>query len=208
MTNSAQPKKVLTINNIAKIALLSALAFVLTLPLFRWILPIFPVFLELDVADLPAIIGLVTMGWGPALWIVAIKNILDALIMGPTALGLGQLANFTFAATYILTMNLIYRRKKDIVGLIIGAAAATAVTSVVAAIFNYFILIPAFARIVLPMEVIINMAYAVNPAIDSLFTLVILSIIPFNLLKFGLTSVAGIVAYIALKPILAAITKK
>jgi riboflavin transporter FmnP len=208
MANSTKSNKVLTINNIIKIALLSALAFVLAIPPFRWTVPIFPAFLSLDVADLTAIVGLVTMGWAPALWIAAIKNVLDALITGPTAFGLGQLANFIFAATYILTIHLIYRRKQSVTGLAIGASAATIVTACVAAIFNYFVLIPAFAAILMPMEVILNMAYQVNPAVDGLGTLVIFSIIPFNLLKFGLTSVAGIIVYMAFKPILAMIAKK
>ena len=208
MENLTQRKKVLTINNMIKIALLSALAFVLAIPPFRWTVPIFPAFLDLDVADLPAIIGLVTMGWGPAIWIVVIKNILDMLIMGPSALGLGQLANFIFAASYITVINLFYRRKPGVVMLAVGAAAGTVVTAIVAAFFNYFVLIPAFARIMIPMEVIIYVTQQVNPAVDSLFTLVIFSITPFNLLKFGLMSVAGVVLYVALKPILAAIAKK
>jgi riboflavin transporter FmnP len=200
--------KTLTIGNIVKIALLAALSFVLAIPPFRWTVPIFPFFLSLDVADVPAVIGLITMGFAPALWIAALRNVLDALITGPTAFGLGQLANFIFAATYIFTINLIYRRKKDIAGLAMGAAAATAVTAVVAAVFNYFVLIPAFAAIIMPMETIINAAHQVNPAVGGLGTLVIFSIVPFNLLKFGLTSVAGVLIYAAFRPILAMITKK
>lgn len=200
--------KALSINNIVKIALLSALSFILAIEPFRWTLPIFPVFLSLDVADLPAIIGLVTMGWVPALWIAAIKNVLDALITGPTAFGLGQMANFIFGATYILTIHLIYRRKQNVISLAFGVAAATVVTAIVAAVFNYFVLIPVYAAIMIPMEVILNMAYQVNPAIDSLFGLVMLSIIPFNLLKFGLSSIVGVIMYVSFRPILTMLKKK
>ena len=202
-------KNVLNVQNMIKIALLSAIAFVLTLPLFRWSLPIFPGFLSLDVSDLPAIIGMVVLGPLPAVWIIGLKNILDILITGSSSAGIGPLANFLVGTAYILPLGFIFHKQKNRVGFAIGAAAGVISATVMAGVFNITVLIPTYARVLeIPIEVIIGMGSAINPNIDSLASLVLLSIVPFNLLKFGLVSVVGFILYMAFMPVLAAISKK
>ena len=210
MTNSTQSRKTLNVQNMVKIALLSAIAFVLTLPMFAWRLPIFPAFLQLDVADIPAIIGAVVLGPIPAVWIIALKNILDVTIMGTTSAGIGPFANFIIGTAYVLPMAYVYHRLKGgkkafIVACIVGIITA----ATVAGFFNITVLIPAYSYVLnIPMDAIIGMGNAINSSITDLPTLVLFSIVPFNLLKFGLVSIGGFVIYVAFKPVLAMITKK
>ena len=58
------------------------------------------------------------------------------------------------------------------------------------------------------MDAIIGMGNAINSAITDLPTLVLFSIVPFNLLKFGLTTIGGFMIYVSFKPILSTIMKK
>lgn len=208
--NSIKTKKVLNTQNMIKIALLSAIAFVLSLPLFTLRLPIFPNFLQLDVADIPAIIGAVVLGPIPAVWIMALKNLLDVAITGTISAGIGPFANFIIGTAFVLPMGHLYHRLKGgkkpfLISCAIGIITATTV----AALFNVTVLIPAYSYVLnIDMDIIIGMGNAINSAITDLTTLVLFSIVPFNLLKFGLVSFAGFIIYITFKPVLAAISKK
>ena len=199
--NHVENKRALTSSNIVKIALLSAISFILTLPGFRWDLPtLFPHFLSMDFSDLPAILGLVLMGPVPAVWIAALKNVLDVAITGTASAGIGPFANFLVATAYILSMGYVIARIKGFKGIIIGAIIATIITTIMASILNYTILVRAYAFVFgVDIEVFVEVARVINPAITSFERLIALSIAPFNLFKFGLVSIAFIILYKAME---------
>ena len=210
MENFTKPKKVLNIQNMIKIALLSAISFILTLPMFAWRLPIFPAFLQLDIADIPAIIGVVALGPIPGIWIIALKNLIDVAITGTISAGIGPLANFIIGTSFILPMGFIYHRLKGgNIAFLASCTAGVIVAAAIAGLLNITFLIPAYSYVLnIPMDAIIGMGNAINSAIVDLPTLVAFSIIPFNLLKFGLMSIVGFMLYVAFKPILAVIKKE
>jgi len=192
-------RKTLTGSNMVKIALLSAISFILTLPLFRWNVPIFPGFLSMDFSDLPAMIALVSMGAVPALWVAALKNILDVVITGTTSAGIGPFANFLVAATYLLPMGYVISRLKGTKGIIFGAIVGTLVTTIMASLFNYTVLIHAYAFVFgVEIQHFIDIANAINSNVINFETFIFFSIAPFNLFKFGLTSIAFIILYKAI----------
>ena len=203
-------QKVLSVQNMIKIALLSAIAFVLTLPLFRWSLPIFPGFLSLDVSDLPALVGALVLGPIPGVWIVALKNILAVVVTGSASAGIGPFANFIMGASFVLPMGYIYHLMKGgkrayLVSCVVG----TFIAAIMAGLFNLTVLIPAYSAVLeIPMDAIIGMGTAINSNITDLPTLVLLSVVPFNLLKFGLVSFSGFILYVALKPILTNVLRR
>ena len=196
--------------NMVIIALLASIAFILTLEgVFRWRLPIFPGFLAMDVADIPAVIGSVALGPVAGVWILGIRNILDVLVTGTASAGIGPLANFIFGCAYILPFAYIYNRfGRTTKGFVIGAAAGTLISTITAALVNYYMLIPAFAYIFGGMDNVVGRGTEVNDNINSLFTLVLYAIIPFNLLKNALVSVGGLVIYKAFGPVMAVLAKK
>ena len=199
MQNTTTKRKNLATSNMVKIALLSAISFVLTLPMFRWQLPIFPGFLQLDMSDVPAIVGLVAMGPIPAIWIAALKNILDVAITGTSSAGIGPFANFILSASYVLSMGYVIHRLKGTKGMIIGLVVATLFTTVVSAIFNYTILIRAYAFVFgAEIDTFVAMATAINPRITNFESFIALSIAPFNILKFGLASIVFMLLYLAI----------
>ena len=69
-------------------------------------------------------------------------------------------------------------------GAILGMAVGTACITVVGSLFNAVYLIPAFSVLFgKPLEFIVGMGTAINPAITSVNTLVLFAVAPFNLLK-------------------------
>ena len=68
-------------------------------------------------------------------------------------------------------------------------AVGTLSLVLVGAFCNYFLMIPAYVHLAgYPMDAIIGMGAAVNPAIKDLLTLIIIAVIPFNLIKGVLCS--------------------
>ena len=77
-----------------------------------------------------------------------------------------------------------------------GLAVGTVGITLVGSLFNAFYLIPAFSRLYgIPLDAIVGMGTAINPAIDSVSMLVLLSVAPLNLLKGVLISVPTMVLY-------------
>lgn len=194
-------KEIFETRKLVKISLLSAIA--LALMMLDFALPIFPVFLQLDLSDIPAIIGTFVMGPLAGIMIELIKNILHGLIATST-MGIGEVANFIFGIAYIIPLGLIYKRNKNIKSVILGVLAGTISMIVVACIFNYFILIPLYSAVVYnqPIDVFINMANKVNGMVTNFATLILFAIAPFNLLKGIMMSVVSYLIYKSLKPIL------
>ena len=60
-------------NYIVKVALLSVIAFVLTI--FEFPIPFFPSFLKMGFGDLPALIGGFSLGPMAGVWIELLKNV-------------------------------------------------------------------------------------------------------------------------------------
>jgi riboflavin transporter FmnP len=97
----------------------------------------------------------------------------------------------------------IYQKKKTLKTAILGMAVGTVTMAVVMSAANYFILVPLYAKIFgIPLDAIIGMGTAVNPRIVDLKTLVVLSVLPFNVLKGIIVSVLTFLLYKKLSPML------
>jgi riboflavin transporter FmnP len=73
--------------------------------------------------------------------------------------------------------------------------------AITGALANYFVLIP-FYTAFMPIDAIVGMGTAVNHNIDSVWDLVLLGILPFNLFKGAVLSVLTLILYKHLSPIL------
>lgn len=189
------------LNKLIKVALLSALAFILMF--FQTpIVVLFPDFLKVDISDLPAIIG--AFAFGPLYGIVieAIKNLLHAITQSSTFY-VGEVANFLVGSALVGTAGFIYQMRKDRMGAVFGLAAGVVAMAITGALANYFVIIPAYETLMnFPVEAIIGMAAKVNGAVTSLFTFVLLVIVPFNLLKGTLVAVLTLLIYKRVSPLL------
>ena len=191
------------INYIAKIAILSALAFVLML--FEMPLAfIAPPFYEMDFSDVIALIGSFALGPVAGVLIELLKNLLNILFTGSSTAYVGELANFVTGCAFVLPAALIYKhcktRTSALIGLITGALSLAAVGG----LMNYFVMVPLYAELYMPMETIIGMASAIFPSIDTLWKMILLCVVPFNLIKGAL---CGIITFLLYKK-LAVLLKK
>lgn len=194
-----QNKKMPTVVMI-RAALLGAIGSVLMQ--FELRLPIFPAFLSLDISDLPALIGAITSGPLVGLLSSLIKNLLNPILFGTNTGGVGNFANFVIGTALVVPIGFIYQKRKNVFGYLIGSAVGIVTMVSVAVIMNYFVLLPLYSEIFIPMDRILEIANAVNSNVTDVFTLVLFAIVPFNLLKGGITVTLGYGLFRALTPIL------
>lgn len=94
----------------AKTALLAALAaFLMTLEIP---LPFAPSFYQIDLSEVPVLLGGFALGPLAALCIELLKNLLYLLFKGTITAGVGELANFLIGLSLVLPASLFYRKKK------------------------------------------------------------------------------------------------
>ena len=179
---------------ISYVAMFSALAAVLML----FEIPLFfaPSFYELDLSELPVLIC--TFLLGPVAGVVTefMKVVIKLVLKGTSTAYVGDFANFVVGCALILPASIVYHfrrtRKSALVGMIIGTVTLTAFGS----FFNAIYLLPRFAALFgMPLDAIIGMGTKVNPAINSVSTLVLFAVVPFNLLKGFVVSLLTFLLY-------------
>lgn len=183
-------RKICTTKKMVCTSLLSAMAAVLMY--IDTALPIFPMFLKLDISDLPALIGTFAFGPGTGILIEAIKNVIHSL--SSSTAGIGELANFIMGTALVVPAGVVYRRDRTKTGAIKGLAVGTISTAAVAAATNAFILLPFYSNFI-PLEKIIKLSSSVIPIITDVPSLILYGVVPFNLLKGFLVSFVTFILY-------------
>ena len=191
-----------SLSYITKVGILSALAAVLML--FEFPLPfIAPPFYELDFSELPVLIGSFALGPVAGILIELFKNLLNLLINGTDTAFVGEFANFLMGCAFVLPAAIWYRLKKSRVSALLGMGLGTIALTIVGTLINYFVLIPMYSVLYnLPLDVIVGMGTAINPAITNLPMLVVLAVAPFNLIKGVIISALTFVLYKRVSPLL------
>lgn len=152
-----------------------------------------------DFSDLPALIG--AFAYGP-LWGVVIELIKNLLhLMRSATGGVGELANFLMGAALVLPAGLIYKRRKSRKTALIGCVVGSLCMGVMAAVMNYFVLLPLF-QMFMPMEEMIAAFASFIPFIDSKLDVVLWNALPMNILKGVVISLVTMLLYKRLSPIL------
>lgn len=189
-----KPEKQSPARRTAYVGIFAAIAAVLMY--FEFPLPFAPGFYELDFSEIPVLICSFSMG--PVAGVVCefLKVVLKLLLKGTSTAFVGDLANFVVGCSFILPASVAYFANKTKTGAILGMTVGSACITVAGSLFNAVYLIPAFSVLFgQPLEVIIGMGTAINPAIVSVNTLVLFAVAPFNLLKGVADSVITFVLY-------------
>lgn len=189
-----KPEKQSPARRTAYVGIFAAIAAVLMY--FEFPLPFAPGFYELDFSEIPVLICSFSMG--PVAGVVCefLKVVLKLLLKGTSTAFVGDLANFVVGCSFILPASVAYFANKTKTGAIIGMGIGTAAMTVFGSLFNAVYLIPTFSVLFgQPLDVIIGMGTAVNPAIISVNTLVLFAVVPFNLLKGVADSVVTFFLY-------------
>lgn len=185
-----------------KVSVLGVISFILMF--FDFPLPwLAPTFMKIDISDLPSLIGAFAIGPMSGVIVQFLKNLLNVLIEGTTTAGVGELANFVVGAIFAFTAGIVYHRKKTFNRAVIGLILGTIAMTIVITLANYFVMFPLYAKLMgLEMQVFIDMGKAINKNITDLRSLMLLSVVPFNLLKGILETAITLLIYKRVSPIL------
>lgn len=183
------------IHTMTGVAMLSAVSFALAFLEFP--VPLSPSFAKMDLSDFPALVGAMALGPWAGLAIELIKNLLG--LLSTNTGGVGELANFLMGGAMASVAGTVYysRRGKAWLACLLGSASM----AVMAALTNYFILLPLFESF-MPIEVLIASFSEFIPFIHTKLDVVLLNAVPFNLLKGLGISLVTLLVYPKLTPVL------
>lgn len=190
-----------SLRNMVVIAMLGALSGVLMS--FDFPLWFAPSFYKIDLSEVPVMIGTFALGPGAAAVIELVKVLLKLVIKGTDTAFVGDFANYLIGVALVVPAGLIYRRKKTRRTALLGMLVGTLVMTVLGCFINAYVLLPTYSKAFgMPMDALVGMGSAVNPAITGLGSFVILAVAPFNLLKGVVVSAITFVLYKYVSPIL------
>lgn len=177
--SSQRKQSIFSVRNIAKIALLSALAYVL-------LLIEFPIFasaphLRLNISDMPALIGAFLYGPIAGVVITLVKLVLFFFTGTSSAPGVGELANLIVGVSFVVPAGLIYMLNKNLKQAIIALVVSSLFMIIAAYFANLYILFPFY-----------HIAEEVRQG------LLWSTYVPFNAIKAVVTCV---IAFFAYKPV-------
>ena len=136
------------------------------------------------------------MGPVAAIAIIVVKMLLKALTQGTSSAWTGEIQNIILSCAYVLPAVLIYDRNKSKKSALIGMVTGTVICAIVSVFTNLYLIIPFYASFSgLTLDKILSMCMAVNPLLSSKWSLALLGIIPFNLIKNGSLSLLTFLVY-------------
>lgn len=186
------------VKRLTAIGLFSAISFIIML--FEFPLPFAPAFYKMDLSEVPVLI--VSFSFGPVAGVLTefVKIMLKLLFRSTTTAFVGELANFMVGCALILPASILYHTQKSKKSAMIGCVLGILVMSVFAVFLNAVYLVPTFAKMFgMPMDALIQMGAAMNPAIVNLHSFVLLTVLPFNLLKGSIVCIIVVLLYKSLR---------
>ena len=182
-------------------ALLGALAAILMVLDFN--VPLAPAFIKFDFSDFPVLIGGFVFGPATGVLVAFLKIVLNLLFKPTTTMFVGEASNFLLSVCYMGVACLFYRKHRTKKGAVVGMVLATIATSLFAIASNLLVMFPMYAKLFnMSMEQIVNAVSAVNPFVKDVTTMVIASLVPFNLFKYGVISIITFISYKKIEVIL------
>ena len=191
LPNSRRVKGTRRITIISICAAIAAILHILDFPL----LFIAPEFYKLDFSELPVMLCGFYLGPSAAVVCEALKILLKLLLKGTSTAFVGDFANFVVGCSMVLPALIVYHIKKCRATAIWGLALGTVVLTAFGSAFNALYLLPKFAEMFMPMEAIIGAGTAIHSSIDSVWSLVLICVVPLNLVKGIAVSILTMLLY-------------
>ncbi len=200
-TNTAVSAAKGNIRAMVVVAMLGAISMILMM--FEIPLWFAPSFYEIDLSEVPVMIGTFALGPAAGAATELVKILLKLVFKGTNTAFIGDIANYVIGCALVVPAGIIYKHRKTKKNALIGMAAGTLFMTVAGCFINAYVLLPAYGKAFgMPIDALIGMGTAVNPAIKGLGTFVILAVAPFNILKGVVVSVITLLLYKYVSPIL------
>lgn len=188
------------VSRIAKVAIFSALSFVLYM-FAKVRLPIFPFFLELHFSHVPALIASFLLGPVDAAIVIAVKILLK--LPFSSTVYVGELCDLIIGLAFVVPPGIIYKKKRDLKGALLGIVTGSVASILMSVFINIYVAIPFYVELFFggDFEKIISICRPFAPGLDRenfnlLYSLYI--VLPFNLLR---CAVMGIITFLLYKRI-------
>lgn len=185
------------IRTMTMVGMLSAISFVLMF--FDFSVPFMPVFIKMDLSELPALIGSFSLGPVAGVAICLVKNLLH--LMRTSTGGVGELSNFILGASFVFTAGMIYKYKKNRKSAIIGSLLGALTMAVISLFSNYYLVYPVYTKF-MPIDAIIAAYQEINPSVDGLWNCLIMFNMPFTFMKGFFSVIITLLVYKRLSPII------
>lgn len=181
-------------------AMLSAVATVLMFVDFS--IPFMPVFIKLDISELPALLASFSIGPWYGVAVCLVKNIINCLRTSTG--GVGEMSNFMLGAIFVGIAGVVYQRfhnHKSRKGALLGALIGAAAMAVLSVPVNYYLTYPIYAKF-MPIDTIVGMYQAIRPSANGLLDCLVTFNMPFTFFKGILDVALCFLIYKPLSPLL------
>lgn len=187
---------------LVEIGMLGAIATVLML--FEFPLPfIAPPFYEIDLSEVPVLVGAFALGPMAGATIELIKILINLLINGTNTAFVGEIGNYLLGCSFIIPAALIYKMHKSKMTAFTGMIVGTITMTVFGCFLNAYILLPTYAAAFgMPIDAIVGLGSAINTNIKDVMSFVMFAVAPFNIIKGVVVSVLTMLIYKYISPIL------
>ncbi len=190
-------KKKFNARYVAITGMLSAIGFVLMYVEFS--VPIMPVFIKMDLSELPALIG--TFAYGPMCGVLVclVKNLMHLFVS--TTGGVGEFANFLLGAVFVGTAGLVYQQKKTKLQAFIGAVIGAVLMGIASIPINYLITYPFYYNF-MSQKAILDAYKLILPSMKTILQCLVCFNFPFTAVKGLISVVITMIVYKHLSPLL------
>jgi riboflavin transporter FmnP len=116
-------------------------------------------------------------------------------------MGVGELANLLIGLSFVVPASYIYKMHKTRKNAVIGLVVGTLSMATIGALFNAFLLLPAYAYFMSTPDVtytvsdFVYLGTLVNPLVTNLFSFIMFAVVPFNIIKGILTGTIVVLIY-------------
>lgn len=180
----------LNLKNMVLASIMGAISGVLML--FKFPLPIAPTFMKMDFSDSVLIIGGFLTGPVYSLAMIFIKWIVKLIITSTSTAYAGELSGLILNISFILPMSYFYSKNKTKKTAIILMIIFSITTSLIAIFTNIYMIFPLYG---LSGNAIVGPFKVLFPFVDSVWQVMLISILPFNLMKIAINSIIALVLY-------------
>lgn len=189
LQTQAQQSK-MRVRKLTLTAMLAAISAVLMFISFS--VPFMPSFIKLDLSEVPALIASFAMGPVAGVVVCLVKNLINVLFT--TTGGVGELSNFLLGTIMCIVAGLIYSRKKTKKTGILAGIAGAAAMAFISLFSNFYFVYPVYENF-MPIEAILSMYQAINPAASTLWDALLIFNVPFTFLKGMIAVVITMLLY-------------
>lgn len=189
-----QTRQSTQVKRLVTVPLLAAVAFILQYLEFP--VPLMPSFLKLDFSTLPGLVAGLLFGPMAGVVVELLKNVLHFLFKNTDGLLIGELANFVAGSSFIVAAVTMQRLRRGKGGFLAGLAMGTLLMTLVMSAANWVFLIPAYAALYqVSVDALLGMLQ-----VESLWSLILVAIAPFNIIKGAVLSLLAYPIFVKLAP--------